>query len=159
MSRVFDKRFSLETRVSHSTPFSKHRERASDERSIFIYLLFSNKLNAERFAVKKRNVLKNQPVDEILHAATQSLREVGRDVLHLGDAALEFRQIALHGARFHLTRRGRGENPLRGFGHSAARAARATAGAGAATLMLALIRRQHLPSQKPFSFYLRSAKD
>jgi len=85
------------------------------------------------------------------------LREVRRDVLHLRDATLEFRQVALHGARLHLTRRGRGENPLRGLCHPAARAA-AGAGAGAAaTLVLALIRRQHLPSQKPFSFYLRSA--
>lgn len=83
--------------------------------------------------------------------------KIGRDVLHLRDAALEFRQIALHGARLHLT--GRGENPLRGFGHPATTAAAAAStGTGAATtLMLALICRQHLPSQKSFSFYLRSA--
>jgi len=33
----------------------------------------------------------NQPVDEVLHAAAQPLRKVRRDVLHLRDAALEFR--------------------------------------------------------------------
>lgn len=96
----------------------------------------------------------NQPIHEVLHTASQPLRKVGRHVLHLRNAALEFRQIALHGARFHLTRRGRGEDPLRGLGHPAAAT---TAGTGAATtLALALVCRQHLSSQKPFSFYLRS---
>lgn len=102
---------------------------------------------------------KNQPVYKILHAVTQSLRKISRNVLHLRDAALEFRQIALHGARLHLTRRGRGENPLRGFGHPAARGAAATGTGAAPTLMLALVCRQHLSSQKSFSFYLRFAWD
>jgi len=101
----------------------------------------------------------NQPVHEVLHAAAQPWK-VGRDVLHLRDAALELCQVALHGARLHLTRRGRGENPLRGLGHPAATtAAAASTGTGAATtLMLALICRQHLSSQKPFSFYLKSVR-
>lgn len=96
----------------------------------------------------------NQPVHEVLHTAAQPLRKVGRDVLHLRNAALEFCQIALHGARLHLARRGRGEDPLRGLGHPAT-----TTGTGAATtLALALVCRQHLSSQKPFSFYLRSTR-
>lgn len=98
----------------------------------------------------------NQPVHEVLHTAAQPLRKIARHVLHLRDAALEFRQIALHGARLHLTRRGRGEDPLRGFGHSTAAT---TSSTSAATLALALVCRQHLSSQKPFSFYLRSAQD
>lgn len=99
----------------------------------------------------------NQPVHEVLHTAAQPLRKVGRYVLHLRDAAFEFRQIALHGARLHLTRRGRGEDPLRGFGHPAA--ATTTCTSAATTLALTLVCRQHLSSQKPFSFYLRSAQD
>lgn len=135
---------------------SKHEWQISIENTSFVQRDTRGATESQRNGLNKRLikdvsvVIKNLPVHEVFHAAAQPLREVCRNIVfHLWYAALKFPQVALHGACFHLTRRGRGKNPLRGFGHPARTAAAA----------LALVRRQHLPSQKPFTFYLKSTWD
>lgn len=87
------------------------------------------------------------PINEIFHAASDTLRKVGGYVFHLGDATFEFGEVALHGAGFHLTG-GRGcEYPLGGFSEPT--------GARGAAAGLSLIR-EYL-SAKNNSFYFKNA--